>query len=151
MAIEGGEVHGRCGLTLSSLEASKPDWLRDHLVNVILQLGFEKNPKAGDAPLIFDLLKNEADKQLFALFLTGTAMGRPFAAPPGTPPGKVELLRKAFDDTMKDPEFLADGKTMQAEISPTSGADAQALIAKAYATPRDVVERAKKLITPAAK
>jgi tripartite-type tricarboxylate transporter receptor subunit TctC len=151
MAIEGGEVHGRCGLTLSSLEASKPDWLRDHLVNVILQLGFEKNPKAGDAPLIFDLLTKEADKQLFSLFLTGTAMGRPFAAPPGTPPGKVELLRKAFDDTMKDPEFLADGKTMQAEISPTSGAEAQALIAKVYATPRDVVERAKKLITPAAK
>ena len=151
MAIEGGEVHGRCGLTLSSLEASKPDWLRDHLVNVILQLGFEKNPKAGDAPLIFDLLTKEADKQLFALFLTGTAMGRPFAAPPGTPPGKVELLRKAFDATMTDPEFLADGKTMQAEISPTSGVDAQALIAKVYATPRDVVERAKKLITPAAK
>jgi tripartite-type tricarboxylate transporter receptor subunit TctC len=151
MAIEGGEVHGRCGLTLSSLEASKPDWLRDHLVNVILQLGFEKNPKAGDAPLIFDLLTKEADKQLFSLFLTGTAMGRPFAAPPGTQPGKVELLRKAFDDTMKDPEFLADGKTMQAEISPTSGAEAQALIAKVYATPRDVVERAKKLITPAAK
>ena len=151
MAIEGGEVHGRCGLTLSSLEASKPDWLRDHLVNVILQLGFEKNPKAGDAPLIFDLLTKEADKQLFALFLTGTAMGRPFAAPPGTPPGKVELLRKAFDDTMKDPEFLADGKTMQAEISPTSGAEAQALIARVYATPRDVVERAKRLITPAAK
>ena len=66
-------------------------------------------------------------------------------------PGKVELLRKAFDDTMKDPEFLADGKTMQAEISPTSGAEAQALIARVYATPRDVVERAKRLITPAAK
>jgi tripartite-type tricarboxylate transporter receptor subunit TctC len=151
MAIEGGEVHGRCGLTLSSLEASKPDWLRDKKVNVILQLGFEKNPKAGYAPLVFDLLKNDADKQLFSLFLTGTAIGRPFATPPGTPPAKVELLRRAFDETMKDPEFLADGKTMQAEISPTSGVDTQALIAKAYATPAAVVDRAKKLVTPAAK
>ena len=151
MAIESGEVNGRCGLSLSSLQASKPDWLRDHKVNVLLQLGFEKKPEAGDAPLIFDLLKNEADKQLFTLFLTGTAIGRPFATPPGTPQGKIDILRRAFDETMKDPEFLADGKTMMADISPTSGADTQALIAKVYATPKDVVERAKKLITPAAK
>ncbi len=151
MAIESGEVHGRCGLTLSSLEASKPDWLRDKKVNVILQLGFNKSPKAGDAPLIFDLLKNDADKQLFSLFLIGTGMGRPFAAPPGTPPGKVEILRRAFDATMIDPEFLADGKTMMAEISPLTGEESQALVARAYATPRDVVERAKSLVTPAAK
>ena len=151
MAIEGGEVNGRCGLTMSSLEASKPDWINDHKVNMILQLGFAKSPKAGDAPLIFDLLKNDADKQLFTLFLTGTALGRPFAAPPGTPAGKVEILRRAFDATLKDPAFLEDGKTMAAEISPTSGEDTQAMIAKVYATSKDVVERAKKLITPAAK
>ncbi len=151
MAIESGEVHGRCGLTLSSLEASKPDWLRDKKINVLLQLGFEKNPKAGAAPLVFDLLKNDEDKQLLSLFLAGTAIGRPFAAPPGTPPGKVDILRRAFDATMKDPEFLADGKVMQAEISPTSGEDTQALIARAYATPPAIVERARRLVTPAAK
>ena len=151
LAIESGEVNGRCGLTLSSLDASKPDWVRDGKLNYLLQLGFEKSPRIGDTPLIFDLLKNDEDKQLFSLFLTGTAIERPFAAPPGTPQGKVDLLRRAFDETMRDPEFLADGKMMQAEISPTSGEAAQALITKVYATPPSIVERAKRLTTPAAK
>ncbi len=151
LAIESGEVNGRCGLTLSSLDASKPDWVRDGKLSYLLQLGFQKNARMGDAPLIFDLLKTEADKQLFTLFLTATAIERPFALPPGTPDGKVEILRRAFDAVMTDPDFLADGKMMQAEISPSTGEDTQALIAKAYATPQAVVDRARKLITPAAK
>ncbi len=151
LAMENGEVNGRCGITLSSLEAAKPDWLRDHKINILLQLGLEKSPRAGDAPLIFDLLKSDADKQLLSMFVAGTALSRPFAAPPDTTKGAVELLRRGFDETMKDPAFLQDGKTMMAEISPTSGADAQALIARVYATPKDVVARAKRLVTPAAR
>jgi tripartite-type tricarboxylate transporter receptor subunit TctC len=151
LAMENGEVHGRCGLTWSSLEASKPDWIRDKKINILLQLGLEKNPKAGDAPLIFDLLTKPEDKQLFELFLGGTVIGRPFAAPPGTPESKVALLRHAFDDTMKDQAFLDDGKMIQAEISPSSGVDVQALITRIYATPKPVVERAKKLINTTAK
>jgi tripartite-type tricarboxylate transporter receptor subunit TctC len=80
-----------------------------------------------------------------------TVVSRPFAVPPGTPEGKVTLLRRAFDATMKDPTFLAEGKKIQADITPTNGEDVQAIIARAYATPKAVVERAKRLVTPAIK
>jgi tripartite-type tricarboxylate transporter receptor subunit TctC len=98
-----------------------------------------------------DLLLNVEDKQLFELMTVGTVISRPFALPPGTPEGRVTMLRRAFDATMKDPSFLDEGKKMQADITPTTGENAQAIIARAYATPKSVVERAKRLLTPANK
>jgi tripartite-type tricarboxylate transporter receptor subunit TctC len=152
MAIESGEAHGRCGLTFSSLKASKPDWLQgDKKINILTQIGLEKSPELPDVPLAADLLQNENDRQLLNLFTAPTAIGRPFALPPGTPPARVELLRRAFDATMKDPAFLEEGRAMQAEISPTRGEDVQAIIGKLYATPKSVVERAITMLLPAAK
>ena len=148
LAIERGEVHGRCGMTYSALLAARPDWLRDRKVAVLLQLAQVKSPALPDVPLVMDLLPRADDKQLFELLTIGTILGRPFALPPGTPEGKVALLRRAFNETMKDPEFLADGKKMQADISPTPGEDVQAIIARAYATPKAVVDHAKRLVTP---
>ena len=150
MAIENGEAHGRCGLTFSSLKASKPDWLRDKKINIFLQMGLEKSPELPDVPLASDLLSPE-DKQVLELVTMGTAVGRPFAAPPGTPPARVEILRRAFDAALKDPALLEEGRAIQAEISPTPGEEVQKIIARLYATPKPVVERAKKLLEPSAK
>ena len=150
MAIENGETHGRCGLTFSSLKASKPDWLRDDKINVMLQMGLEKSPELPNVPLASELL-NAEDKQVLELVTMGTAVGRPFAAPPGTPAARVEILRRAFDAAMKDPLLLEEGRTIQAEISPTPGEEVQKIIARLYATPKPVVERTKKLLEPTAK
>jgi hypothetical protein len=151
MAIETGEAHGRCGLTWSSLKAAKPDWLQGKKINILMQLGLAKSPELPDVPLASDLLSSEADKQLVNLLTAPTAIGRPFAAPPGAPPERVEMLRRAFDATMKDPDFLKEGQAMKAEITPTRGEDVQEIVAKLYATPASVVERAKKLLQPAGK
>ena len=150
MAIESGEAHGRCGLTFSSLKASKPDWLRDDKINIMLQMGLEKSPELPNVPLASDILSPE-DKQVLELVTMGTAVGRPFAAPPGTPAARVEILRRAFDASMKDPALLEEGRAIQAEISPTPGEEVQKIIARLYATPKPVVARAKKLLEPAAK
>jgi tripartite-type tricarboxylate transporter receptor subunit TctC len=151
MAIENGETHGRCGLTYSSLKASKPDWLKDKRVNILMQMGLEKSPELPDVPLASDLIAKAEDRQLLDLLITGTSVGRPIAAPPGTPPARLAVLRRAFDETMKDPALLEEGRAMQAEISPTSGAEVQKIITRLYATPPAVVARAKRLLEPQAK
>ena len=148
LAMENGEVHGRCGLTYSSLKSTKPDWLRDHKVNILLQIGLEKSPEMQDVPLAIDLIQKPDDKQLLQLVTIGTVTGRPFAAPPGTPPGKVENLRRALAETVQDPAFLADAAAIQAEISPVLGPQIQDIIMQAYATPKPVIERAKALLNP---
>jgi hypothetical protein len=146
LAMENGEAHGRCGLTYSSLKAAKPDWLRDRKLNILLQLGLAKSAALPDVPLASDLLTSADDKALLELLVTSTAIGRPLAAPPMTPPGRVELLRQAFDTTMIDPEFLDEARKLQFEISPTAGAEVQKIVSKMYATPQAIVDRAKSLL-----
>jgi tripartite-type tricarboxylate transporter receptor subunit TctC len=121
LAIERGEAHGRCGLSLSSLKSAKPDWLRDKKVNVLVQIALEKSPELPDVPLIFDLVTKEEDRQMLELLVGPTAMARPFVGPPGMAADKATLLRRAFDATMKDPEFLAEAAKLRRTCSPPPG------------------------------
>jgi tripartite-type tricarboxylate transporter receptor subunit TctC len=148
LAIENGEVNGRCGLTYSSLKTARPDWIRDDKINVLLQLALEKSTELPGVPLALDLIPKPDDKKLLELLMIGTVVGRPFAAPPGTPLGKVENLRRAFAETMQDPAFLAEAATMQAEISPTPGVQVQKIVADVYTTPKPIIDRAKALLNP---
>jgi hypothetical protein len=148
LAIESGEVDGRCGWSLSSLKSTKPDWLSEKRVNVLVQMALAKSPELPDVPLVMDLAKTDADRQLLTLLLGTTAIARPFVAPPGVPEGRARNLRRAFDATMKDPEFLKEAAIMRADVEPTTGEDVQKIVAAMYATPKAVVERTKKLITP---
>jgi tripartite-type tricarboxylate transporter receptor subunit TctC len=148
LAMENGEVNGRCGLTYSSLKSTKPDWIRDHKINILLQIALEKSPELPDVPLAHDLIQKPDDEKLLGLIMIGTVSGHPFAAPPGTPAGKVENLRRAFAATVQDPAFLADAASLKAEVSPMLGQKVQDVVADAYATPKPIIERAKALINP---
>ena len=97
--------------------------------------------------VIFEYQKIQ-DRQLLELMVGPTAMTRPFVGPPGMPVDKAALLRRAFDATMQDGEFRAEAARIQADLAPTTGEDVQKLVARIYATPRPVVERVKKLLTP---
>lgn len=147
LAIENGEVHGRCGLTYSSLKVARPDWIRDRKLNILLQMGFAKSPDLPDVPLVTDLVQMDADRRLLEILFTSTAIGRPLAAPPQTSAAVVEALGHAFDATVRDAEFLEEGRKVQAEISPTSGAEVQRIVERMYATPRPIIERLQQMIS----
>jgi tripartite-type tricarboxylate transporter receptor subunit TctC len=144
LAIERGEASGRCIISLSALKTAKPDWLSTKKVNILLQIGLKKSPELPDAPLLLDLVKNDDDRRMLALLSAPSAMARPFAAPPGLPASTADLLRRAFDATVADPEFVAEAGKMQADLAPASGEDVQKIVTDIYATPRPIVERAKR-------
>jgi len=146
IAIERGEAHGRCTFSYSAIKTAKPDWLRDHKINVLVQIAFEKHPDFPNAPVIYDLVSKPDDRQLLDLMIGPSAMARPFAGPPGLPPKIATMLRRGFDATMTDPAFVEESKKIQAEILPTTGEDVQKLVARLYATPKPVVERVKKFL-----
>ena len=148
IAIENGEVEGSCGLSWSTIKASRFPWIRDNKLNVLVQMAFDKLPDLPNVPSALDLVTDPQNKQVLELILIRQEMGRPFAAPPGTPADRVAALRKAFDATMKDPEFLADAQRAQLEIEPLTGADIDHLLAKAYGAPKPIVERAADLVDP---
>ena len=144
LAIERGEASGRCIISLSALKTAKPDWLTGKKVNILLQVGLKKSAELPDVPLLLDLAKGDSDRQMLKLLSAPTGMARPFAAPPGLDAGTAAVLRRAFDATVADPQFLAEAKAMHADIAPTRGEDVQKLVSEIYATPRPIVDRAKK-------
>jgi tripartite-type tricarboxylate transporter receptor subunit TctC len=143
-AMESGEVDGTSA-SWTNIAVGHADWLRDHKVNVLIQLSTEKRDDIA-APLVTDLAGNTADRQVMALFFARNVLGYPFAAPPGIPADRLAALRDAFDATMRDPEFLAEAAKEKLEIHPTSGLALAKLLQEIYATPQPVIERAKALI-----
>jgi tripartite-type tricarboxylate transporter receptor subunit TctC len=147
IAIERGEVDGRCGWGWSSLNSTKPDWVRDKKVTYLLQLALERNPKI-DAPLGLDFAKDDATRQMMILMFGPLSLNKPFFGPPGMPAERTAELRKAFAQALNDKDLRAEAlKTFGDELEPTSGERAQQLIAEMYATPPAVAERLRGILS----
>ena len=150
LAIERGELDGACGWDWSSLKAQKPDWLRDNRLNVLLQVSLDPHPELTrmGVPTVWQYVKNDDDRKIVELVVSQTVFHRSYIAPPGTPQEQLETLRTAFDATVRDRDFLDDAEKMRIDVAPLPGAKVQELVAKLYATPRDVVGRARAAIRP---
>jgi tripartite-type tricarboxylate transporter receptor subunit TctC len=148
IAIERGEVDGRCGWGWSSLKSTKPDWIRDNKINVLLQLALAKSPSIRDAPLVMDLVKDTPDRQMLTLLFGPLSINKPFFGPPGMAAERVAELRKAFADAMNDAELRAEVIKLTGEdLEPTSGENAQKLVAEMYATPEAVAHRLRDILS----
>jgi tripartite-type tricarboxylate transporter receptor subunit TctC len=145
MAVESGEVEGICGLSWSTMKASRPRWVNDHLLNVLVELGQSKLGDVPDAPSALDLVKDPEDKEVMELILMRQEPGRPFAAPPGTPADRVAALRRAFRETLSDSGFVTEAKELQLELDPMTGNEIERMLTKAYAAPKSIVQRAATL------
>jgi tripartite-type tricarboxylate transporter receptor subunit TctC len=151
LAIERGEVDGRCGWSWSSLKLLKPDWIADKKVNLITQLALKKSPELPDVPLIFDFSTTDRQRQILRLVLSRQSMARPFAAPPDLPPDRKAALRQAFDRTLADPEFLAEAKQRGLEVNPVTGSEIDRLVGELYQTPPDVIAETRAIISEGAR
>ena len=146
LAMERGEVKGRCGWSWSSVKSTHHAWLDEHKMTVLTQLALEKHPDLPDVPLIIDLAKTDEQKQILKLIFARQVMGRPYLAPPGIPADRAEALRKAFMETMADKDFLADAEKAQLEITPVNGEHLQTLVTEIYATPPEVAKKAAEFL-----
>jgi tripartite-type tricarboxylate transporter receptor subunit TctC len=133
LALERGEVQGRCGWSWSSLKATHPQWVRDGKINLIAQLGLSKHPDLPNVPSIMEFAKTEEDAQALRLIFARQGLGRPFLGPPSIPADRLQALRTAFERTVKDPAFLAEADKGQLEINPLTGEQVDQLVRRVYA------------------
>lgn len=145
LAMERGEVQGRYN-TWSSWKVTKPDWLRDKKIVVLVQQALSKPTDLQGPPLLIDLAKNEEDKRIFEMMAVGSEMGRPLATTPDVPPERLKALRGAHAAMLKDKEFIDEAAKLNIEIDPVLGEDMQKLVTRALSTPPAIVERMKKLL-----
>ncbi len=146
LALERGEVQGRCGWSWSSIVATRKDWITSKKIIVLVQMSLSKHPDLPDVPLIMDLAKTTEQRQIFKLIFARQVMGRPFTAPPGVPADRVAALRQAFADTMKDKSFLDDAAKGKFEINPVGGEELDALVKEIYQTPPQVTKKAAAIL-----
>jgi tripartite-type tricarboxylate transporter receptor subunit TctC len=147
IAMERGEVQGRCGWSWSSVKVTHFNWYKEKKIRILLQLALEKHPDLPDVPLVVDLAKSADQRKLLELIFARQVMGRPFLAPPGIPQERVAALRKAFMDTMKDKDFVDVTEKAKMEINPVSGTSIQELVTKLYSTPKEITKLAADLLT----
>ena len=141
LALERGEVGGRCGWSWSSVQATRRDWIAGKQVNLLMQLALAKHPDLPAVPLVVDLAKTEEQRNILKLVFARQQIAYPFLAPPEVPRDRVEVLRAAFLKAMADPKLLADARKARLEIMPVAGDEVQKLVADLYGTPAPVVRK----------
>jgi tripartite-type tricarboxylate transporter receptor subunit TctC len=147
IAMERGEVHGRCGGLVSSIKSTRPDWFPQKKVVVPIQIALQRDPEFPDSPALIEFVKDERTRQILELILSPFAMDRPVLAPPGTAPERVAALRRAFSEAMRDPGFIAEAKKQNLEIKEIPGEQVAEVIRRAYAMPPDVIKAANDAMT----
>ena len=145
LAMERREVDGICE-SLDSVSGKRPDWIPTRKVKILFQGGAAPNPSLKDVPFVPDLARSPEDRLAIEFLYAGQGIGRPFVAPPAMAPERVKMLRDAFRDTMRDPEFIEDAKRNMLDVDPEDGEHLAALIQKLYATPKPIVEKIGELI-----
>src|SRR5262249_48338301 len=146
LAIQRGEVEGR-GIGLTSASNTFTDWYREGKLRILLQFGHETRWKGlPDVPTARELATNADDKALFELEGLPFLMARPFFGPPEVPAAQATILKKAFMETQKDPDYLREAAQMQLDISPRSGDEIASVIKRITQTPATLVARYKEIL-----
>lgn len=141
LAMERGEVAGRGSNAWASYKSTRPDWIAEKKINILVQIGLRKAPDLPHVPLLMEIAPNDLDRAALRLLSAPTTIGRPFFAPPGVPAERIKALRAAFDAMVKDPAFLEEAKKLNLDIDPVSGEELQKIVADIIDAPAAVKKR----------
>ena len=149
LAMERGEVQGVCGIGWTGIEILYPEWFAKGTIKPLVQLSVKghRDLHARKVPTTLEFARNDDERGVMELIYSQGVFGRPFVLPPGVPMDRVTALRKAFMAAFADPRLLAEAKKMNFDVEPMSGEDMQTLVTRLYATPANVVEKAKQALT----
>lgn len=145
LAIDRNEVQGMCGMDWSSLATQQRNWISSGFVRLLAQEDLRGHPEMNrmGVPLTITFAKTEEDRQVMEMIYSQNLFGRPYLLPSGVPANRVVALRGALAAALQDKALLAEAEKSGLDIGPMGGEDLQALVAKLYALPPKVIERAK--------
>lgn len=148
LAMERGELDGFGANLLASLMSSTPQFITDKLVSVLVQVGLRREKALPDVPLLTDLGRTAEERQVLEFITKAMSAGRPIGVAPGVPKERVQALRKAFDATLLDANFIEDAKKGGMEISPQNGETVQRLIEDVQSAPMELREKVRAMMPP---
>lgn len=146
LALERGEVEGRGGNAYASLKSSNRDWIDSKKINILVQIGLEREPELPNVPLLLDLVQNDVDKQIVTLVSLPTFLGYAHWVSPEAPADRVAILRRAYAATMQDPAFLAETTKLDMMLRPKSGEEVTAIVQRVANTSPDIIKKAARAL-----
>jgi tripartite-type tricarboxylate transporter receptor subunit TctC len=146
LAMERGEIDGRCGGQLTVIKSTRPQWLSEHKISVPILIAEKRSAEFPDTPTIMEFVKDEATRQQLDLLMVSQNLDRPVMLPPGVPAGRVEELRHAFDATVTDEAFRADVARKNLHVDPVRGEDMASALARAFSLPGNVIAGAREMM-----
>jgi tripartite-type tricarboxylate transporter receptor subunit TctC len=147
IAMERGEVGGRGSNLWASWKSTRPQWLAENKIHMLVQIALKRHPELKDVPLMQELVKSELHKQVMTFISADTAIARSIVTAPDVPADRIAALRQAFDAAMQDPALLKEAAQAKQDISPTSGADAQQVSNSIVNASADVIAEAKTILS----
>jgi tripartite-type tricarboxylate transporter receptor subunit TctC len=144
LAMERGEVDGT-STGWGGLAGTKPKWIKERTINMIVQFGTKRHPDLPDVPSWVDIAKTPQDKELLRVFGANADIGKSIVAPPAMPAERVALLRSAFAAMLNDPAFLRDVKNAKMDFDHASGEELQKIVIDTIQVPEDLRARARQL------
>src|ERR1700683_1187957 len=146
IAVERHELDGRGSDSWASMKTTHPDWLRDHTINILFQVGPRREPDLPDVPLWTDLAENNDQREVLALLSGEVSVGRPILTAPNVPAERVKALRQAFADTLRDPQFIEAAKQANMDMNPMQGEELQQVVEKIVTSPPRILALVKDAI-----
>lgn len=146
LAMERGEVEGYAANPWAALLSANPDLVKDKKLSFLTQVGIAKEKDLPDVPLLSDLAPNQEAKDILVFISQSMAVGRPVTTTPGVPADRVAALRKAFQDMVKDPVFLAAAEKAGAELKPIDGSTLEKLVNDVMGLPQEIRDKAKAIL-----
>jgi tripartite-type tricarboxylate transporter receptor subunit TctC len=142
LAVERGEVEGH-STSWTAVKVAHPDWRPDKKINILVQFAIKKHPELTDVPTVVELARNDEERQVLSAVVNAAEIGTSFFTSPNVPKDRVDVLRRAFDLTMKDPEFLAEAERTKLTVGPFPGEELQKLVADVAAIKPDILEKVR--------
>jgi tripartite-type tricarboxylate transporter receptor subunit TctC len=142
LAVERGEVEGH-STSWTAVKVAHPDWLPSKSITILVQFGLTRHPELPDVPTVVDLARNDEERAILRAVMNATEVGTAFFTTPGAPADRVHALRRAFDATMKDPDFLAEAQKTKLTVNPITGEELQKLVTEVSSLPPDLLEKVR--------
>lgn len=142
LAVERGEVEGH-STSWTAVKVAHPDWRPQKKINIIVQYALKRHAELPDVPTVVELAKTDEQRQILRAVMNATEIGTAFFTTPGAPPDRVTALRRAFDATMKDPEFLAEAARTKLTVGLLPGEELQKLVAEVSSLSPEMIEKVK--------
>ncbi|HEY5965211.1 MAG TPA: tripartite tricarboxylate transporter substrate-binding protein [Xanthobacteraceae bacterium] len=142
LAVERGEVEGH-STSWTAVKVAHPDWRPDKKINIVVQYALKRHPEMSDVPTVIEFARTDEQRQVLRAVMNATEIGTAFFTTPGAPADRVEALRRAFDATMKDPEFLAEAVRTKLTLGPLPGEELQKLVNEVTSLSPEMIEKVK--------